>query len=98
MKKLMKAKTLKVFRVRRYSGHEGGSNFYHHADVISTHYQTALKAARDGLIRNWRWVDTYDTSDETYVDYEYLYVVDWDRADRPAPPGMTFHQHCTHAK
>lgn len=76
-----------VYRIRKCSGYAGGSNWYHHADVISTNWQTAMKAAREGRVSNWRWIDRFDSTDETYVEFEYLYIVDersWDRPEKPA--------------
>ena len=69
-----------------YSGSKGGSNYYHHADIIAPTWNSALKAAKDGRVHNWRWVDSYDHSDEDYCKYEYLYKVDDLRlADFPTP-------------
>jgi len=76
----------KVFRIRMYSGRAGGSNYYHHADVISTHYQTALKAAREGRVTNWRWVDRYDSCEESYREYEYLYCFPIGEGEREREP------------
>ena len=76
---------IKVWRIRKYCGKAGGSNYYYHADVIAPHWQTALKAANDERVKNWRWIDTYDSTDEDYCYYEYLYQVS-DNPRKPATP------------
>lgn len=76
----------KIFRIRMYSGRAGGSNYYHHADVIETHYTKALKAAREGRVTNWRWIDTFDKSNENYRQFEYLYMLDSSKARSPMRP------------
>ena len=77
---------LPVYRIRRYSGHAGGSNHYHHADVMARDRHEALRAAKEGRVANWRWIDTYDTCDKTYCRYEYLYPLKRCEAKRPAKP------------
>lgn len=76
----------KIFRIRRTKGIKGGPNLYHHADVISTHWATALKAAKEGYVQNWRWIDRFDSSDENYCEYEYLYMVSIVEAQWPEKP------------
>lgn len=76
---------MKIWRIRQYSGSKGGSNYYHHADVIAPKWWMALRAAKEGRVQNWRWVDRYDTSDTDYVSYEYLYEVT-DDAREPRKP------------
>jgi hypothetical protein len=74
---------MKVFRIRRYSGYAGGCNYYHHADVIAPTWNSALKAAKEGRVRNWRRIDSFDTSDSNYCYYKYLYVVHESEQERP---------------
>ncbi len=76
-----------IYRIRRYSGHKGGSNFYHHADVVAPNRHSALKSAKQGGVYNWRWVDTFDTASEDYIEYRFLYRVSEDEAKRPRCPG-----------
>ena len=76
----------KIFRIRKYSGYEGGSNYYHHADVIEKKWYLALRAAKEGRVYNWRWVDTYDTSKKTYEYYEYLGIINEEWARNPQKP------------
>ena len=76
----------RIFRVRMYRGDKGGSNYYFHADIITTHYKKALAAARQDRVRNWRWIDTYDTSDRDYKSFEYLYIVEPFQARKAARP------------
>ncbi len=78
--------TEQIFRIRKSSGQEGESNFYHHADVIETHYTRALAAARQGRVVNWRMIDSFDTSDTDYVNYQYLGLVDFMYTKNPARP------------
>jgi len=67
----------KCYRIRKtWSNGNGNSNYAHHADVVAPHWATALKAAKEGRVRNWRWIDTWDSSDEAYEEYEYLYPVE----------------------
>lgn len=75
---------MKIFRIRRYSGISGGLNYYHHADVISKTWQTALAAAKRNKVNNWRKIDAFDKSNKTYENYEYLYMVSEDLAEKPA--------------
>lgn len=80
-----------IYRVRRYSGTKGGSNYYFHADVIARSPASAMKAAREERVYNWRWVDRYDSSSEDYKYYELLYRVydngwGWNEAKKPAVP------------
>jgi hypothetical protein len=75
-----------VVRVRRYSGTKGGPNYYHHADIITTSEEEALLAAREGRIRNWRWIDTYDISENDYKRFEVLETIDFEGAKKPAEP------------
>lgn len=65
----------RIYRIRRCIGYKGGSNYYDHADVIASCWSAALKAAREGRVRRWRQVDKFDDSDETYLEFEYLYRV-----------------------
>jgi hypothetical protein len=68
---------MRVYRIRRYSSNgNGGPKCYHHADVEAPRWNTALKMAKEGKVHNWRWIDTFDSSDEEYEYYEYLYRVD----------------------
>lgn len=77
---------LKCFRVRRYSGHKGGSNHYYHADILAKTWHEALRAAKEDRVLNWRRVDTFDMAEETYCRYEYLYQVDRCCAKHPRKP------------
>lgn len=65
---------LPVFRIRRIACYSaGGSNYYHHADVKAATYREALRAAQEGRVQNWRSVDCFDSSDQPYMEFEYLY-------------------------
>ena len=75
-----------IYRIRRHSGHKGGTNFYYHADVIARSKKSALKAAQEGRVRNWRWIDTFDRAHETYTYYEFLYTEDAKWAKNPQRP------------
>lgn len=61
-----------VVRVRMLWGVAGGSNYYHHADVLVKDEEEALEAAREGRITNWRWIDTYDSTSESYKEFELI--------------------------
>lgn len=74
-----------IFRIRRYSGYKDGANHYYHADVVARDSKAALRAAKEGRVENWRWVDTFDKSDEDYVRYEFLYRVT-NEAKKPECP------------
>lgn len=65
----------RCYRIRRCTGTKNGANHYHHADVLAPTWQQALRAAREGRVQTWRWIDKFDTSDEDYEEYEYLYKV-----------------------
>jgi hypothetical protein len=78
---------MNIYRIRQYSAVAGGSHFYWHADVVAPHWATALKAARDGKIKNWRYIDHFDKSTHKYKYYEYLYKVDGRDAQRPREIG-----------
>lgn len=45
-----------------------------------------MRAARDGRVRNWRWIDSFDASDTTYEFYKFLYPVSKDDAQNPSRP------------
>lgn len=77
----------KIFRIRMSSGVVGGDNLYHYADVVETHYQRALTAAKQGRVRNWRAVDSFGpTVTESYKEFEYLYQVGDSESRRSARP------------
>jgi hypothetical protein len=77
----------KIFRVRKLSGQAGGSHFYHHADIIAPTWQKAIKAAKAGRVRNWRWVDSYDSNETDYENFQFLYRVrdEGKNPQRPVP-------------
>jgi hypothetical protein len=68
-------KRIGIYRIRKTWAIAGGQNHYSHADVIAPHWATALKAAREGRVVNWRRIDDFDRSDETFTEYEFLYAV-----------------------
>jgi hypothetical protein len=77
---------MRVYRIRRCAGAEGGAHTYFHADVIAPNWWTALRAAKQGRVRNWRWIDTFDRSSTTYCRYVFLYRLDeghWRYAAKP---------------
>lgn len=75
-----------IYRIRRYSATKGGRHYYHHADVIAKHWASALKAAKEGRVHNWRWIDSFDQANSTYEYYELLYRVDDREAVKPCKP------------
>lgn len=75
-----------MYRIRMCSGSKGGRNHYHHADVIARDRQGAMRAAREGRVRNWRWIDSFDTADKTYTHYEFLYRLDESEASLARAP------------
>lgn len=76
----------KVFRIRKYTGVEGGANFYYHADVIAMSEEEALAAAEAGKVTNWRRIDSFDVAVTDYCYYEPLGEVEFDRALKPSKP------------
>lgn len=71
---------VKVWRIRRQSGYAGGFTYYHHADVMASTWWQALQAAKEGRVKNWRWIDRFDEDcSKDYTEYEYLYRVSEDR-------------------
>jgi hypothetical protein len=66
----------KIFRIRRWSGFEGGSVYYHHADVVATSRREAMTAARENRVTNWRTIDKFDTTNTTFAEFEFLYRLD----------------------
>lgn len=85
-----KEASMPVYRIRWCHGNEGGSNHYSHADVIAPRGSLALRAAEEGRVFNWRWIDAFDRASKDYSEYELLYRVDVVREARepakPAPP------------
>lgn len=75
-----------VYRIRKHCGTKGGSNYYFHADVIAKSPASAMKAAKENRIRNWRWIDRFDTAPKTYCRYEFLYRLDDGEAKNPMMP------------
>lgn len=61
-----------IYRIRQYSGRKGRPNFYYHADVLAYNGKEALKAAREGRVHNWRWIDSFDTATRDYCSYALL--------------------------
>lgn len=77
---------MKIFRVRRYNGTKGYSNYYCHADVITSTKQSALNAAKQNRVINWRHIDKFDVAESDYCYYEVLYRVLPNEAKRPKRP------------
>lgn len=75
-----------IVRVRKSSGVIGGSNYYHHADIICKNKEQALKACVEERVINWRWIDTFDTSLKDYVKYSILYEVTENQSKNPMKP------------
>ena len=75
-----------IYRIRRCSGAKNESNYYYHADVIARSSRLALRAAKDGRVCNWRWIDRFDTADRDYLTYEFLYRLNSDEAENPQLP------------
>ena len=76
---------MRVYRIRKIWAVAGGQNHYSHADVIAPHWATALKAAREDRVTNWRAIDSFDHSDKDYTEYEFLCAVTG-QALRPREP------------
>lgn len=55
----------------------------YHADVKCEDAKEALKSAKEGLVRNWRFIDSYDVSSMNYTTYKILYVVNEYQAVKP---------------
>ena len=78
---------MRIYRIRRHRGHKDGPHTYFHADVYARNWWSALRAAKQGRVLTWRWIDTFDRSETTYVWYEYLYRVEPEETARsPARP------------
>mgnify|MGYP003425740218 FL=1 len=75
-----------IVRIRRHSGKAGGENYYHHADIICNNYREALRACSENRVKNWRWIDTFDTCEKDYVRYEVSYRVSEESARNPQNP------------
>lgn len=75
-----------IYRIRKHSGIKGGQNYHHHADVKASHWKTALKAAEEGRVMNWRWIDAFDKSDEDYERFEFMHSVAAQEAKWPEWP------------
>lgn len=75
-----------IVRVRRLSGYAGGSNYYHHADIVCKNKKEAIKACKEGRVANWRWIDTFDTSRTDYLKYDILYEVTETQSKSPMIP------------
>ncbi len=75
-----------IVRVRRHSGDAGGRNHYHHADIICKNKRDAWLACRNGIVSNWRWIDSFDTCDRSYVRYEVMYEVSEESSKNPMKP------------
>jgi hypothetical protein len=84
----------RIVRIRKGTAIAGGRHHYYHADIIAPNWSAAMKAAREGRVKNWRHVDSFDRSAEAYT---YFTVLDTDlapnsaqdaRAAEPAKPGQ----------
>ena len=78
-------KRMGIYRIRKTWAIAGGQHHYSHADVIAPHWATALKAAREDRVVNWRRIDNFDRSDQTYTEYTFLYAVT-DQSQLPREP------------
>jgi hypothetical protein len=85
-----------VVRIRKGTATAGGCHYYYHADIIAPNWSAAMKAAREGRVKNWRRVDSFDRSAEAYT---YFTVLDPRldprsaqdaRAPEPAKPGQAW--------
>jgi len=65
---------LKIIRIRRVSGVKGGAYRYHHADVLARDWRSAMRAAREGRITNWRYVSSFNWG-SVEEDYERFTVL-----------------------
>lgn len=87
---------LRIVRIRRCSAIEGGRNLYYHADVLAPNWSAAMKAAREGRVHNWRFIDSFDRASETYKFFMVLNTNVEPRlseqacAPKPAKPGQTW--------
>jgi hypothetical protein len=75
-----------IVRIRRISGYAGGSNYYHHADIICRSVAEALLAAKEKRVQNWRMIDIFDTSNKDYSEYISLGKISADGAKMPHRP------------
>lgn len=61
----------KVYTVDKvWSSGNGGRIHVSRAEIVSTHWKKAVKAAKEGHV-SFRHIDSYDESDEKFVDYMY---------------------------
>jgi hypothetical protein len=75
-----------VYRIRKcWSRGGGGSQHYYHADIDAPNAQTALRAAVEGRVQNWRHVDRYDSSDEPYESHFLVATNPWNPRKVAAP-------------
>lgn len=78
-----------IYRLRRVSClRPGGANYYHHADVQAPTHHSAIRAAREGRVTNWRHIDTFDSCDEPYLEFEFLYRLNPEGARHIAFPAQ----------
>jgi len=63
---------MKTYVVRRNHGFAGLRNHYFHADIKAKNKREALVIARKGGGISWRWIDSFDTCDKSYIYYEIL--------------------------
>lgn len=72
-----------IVRVEKEINSKDYRTLKYHADVKCEDAKEALKAATEGLVKNWRFIDSYDTSSISYTTYKVLYVVNEDQAVKP---------------
>lgn len=76
-----------IFQIRKcWSRGDGTSNFCHLADVIAEHARDALIAAQNGLVRNWRFDDQFDRSDEAVELHIFMGEIQPRLAQNPSAP------------
>ncbi len=77
----------RIYRIKKNFLAKNGNIYVFTADVICDNKETALEAARAGLVRNWKWVDKIEKPGVEYPEIEYMRLVGKRVANAPAEPG-----------
>ena len=66
-----------IHRVRRErSDGDGTSVRVHHMDLWADSEADAMDKAQNNDNLSWRWIDTFDSSENKFENYEYLGEID----------------------
>lgn len=77
---------LLAVRIRKHKATKGGKYFYYHADILAPTVASAMRAAVEQRVPNWRMVDDFNPGQpESFEFFEVLFK-NWHRPEFPREP------------